>query len=107
VRWLVDECLDASLVAHLRSTGHDVDYMAEVAPAANDRDVMLRAQAEGRVLLTEDKDFGDLVFRQSQSIPGLVLLRIDPAMHELTRAARCRDNAFWRKSAWSPFVINS
>ena len=86
MRWLVDECVDAGLVAHLRSAGHDVVYMAEAAPAANDKDVMLRAQAEGRVLLTDDKDFGDLVFRRGEPIPGVVLLRIDPAMHDLKRA---------------------
>lgn len=87
MRFLVDECVDAGLVAHLRSTGHDVVYMAEVAPAANDKDVMLRAQADGRVLVTDDKDFGDLVFRRGRSVPGVVLLRIDPSMHEL-RGAR-------------------
>ncbi len=59
--------------------------MAEVAPAASDAEVMTRARAEARMLLTEDKDFGDLVFRRAQSIPGVVLLRIDPAMHELKR----------------------
>jgi len=86
VRWLVDECVDAGLVSHLRDAGHDVVYVAEIAPAANDTEVMTRARTERRVLLTEDKDFGDLVFRGRASIPGVVLLRIDPALHELKRA---------------------
>ncbi len=86
MRWLVDECVDAGLVSRLRATGHDVVYMAEIAPAASDAEVLTRAQIEGRVLLTEDKDFGDLVFRRHQSMPGVVLLRIDPAMHELKSA---------------------
>jgi predicted nuclease of predicted toxin-antitoxin system len=47
---------------------------------------MARAQAEQRLLLTDDKDFGDLVFRRGQSVPGVVLLRLDPAMHALKRA---------------------
>jgi hypothetical protein len=34
VRWLADECVAAPLVAHLREAGHDVTYMAEIAPAA-------------------------------------------------------------------------
>jgi predicted nuclease of predicted toxin-antitoxin system len=62
VRWLADECVDAGLVSHLRAAGHDVIYMAEVSPAASDARVLMRAQAERRILLTEDKDFGDLVF---------------------------------------------
>jgi predicted nuclease of predicted toxin-antitoxin system len=83
VRWLADECVDASLVRHLRATGHDVASTAETAAAATDAEILVQAQIEGRLLLTEDKDFGDLVFRRGQSVPGVVLLRIDPAKHEL------------------------
>ena len=85
MRWLADECIDAALVVHLRAAGHDVVYMAEIAPAASDADVVARAQGEGRLLLTEDKDFGDLVFRRGRQVPGIVLLRLDPAMHGLKR----------------------
>jgi predicted nuclease of predicted toxin-antitoxin system len=83
VRWLADECVDFELVARLRSRGHDVVYMAEIAPTATDFAVIERAQAEARLLLTEDKDFGELVVRRDRSVPGLVLLRIDPAMRAL------------------------
>jgi predicted nuclease of predicted toxin-antitoxin system len=79
VRWLVDECVDAGLVALLRRSEHDVIYMCEVEPRAPDTDVMSRADREQRLLLTEDKDFGDLVFRQAKQVPGIVLLRIDMA----------------------------
>jgi len=85
VRWLADECIDAGLVAHLRRSGHDVVYMAEIAPATTDIEVMEHAQREGRLLLTEDKDFGDLVFRRGGQVPGVVLLRLDPAQHALKR----------------------
>jgi len=81
VRWLADECVDAGLVSHLRAAGHDVLYVAEIAPSVTDAEVMTLARTEGRVLRTEDKDFGDLVFRRGQQVPGIVLLRIDPAMH--------------------------
>ena len=86
MRWLVDECVDAGLVSRLRAAGYDVVYMAEVAPAASDAEVMTRARSEGRVLLTEDKDFGELAFRRGRTITGVVLLRIDPAMRELKGA---------------------
>jgi predicted nuclease of predicted toxin-antitoxin system len=55
--------------------------MAEIAPATSDTEVIRRAQAENRLLLTEDKDFGDLVFRHGAQAPGIVLLRIDPGRH--------------------------
>jgi len=51
--------------------------MSEEAPHATDSQVMVRAHSEGRLLLTEDKDFWDRVFRQAKLVPGLVLLRID------------------------------
>jgi predicted nuclease of predicted toxin-antitoxin system len=83
VRWLVDECVDVALVEHLRTAGHDPVYMSDVAPRATDSEVMARAHAETRLRLTEDKDFGDLVFRQARPVPGLVLLRIDSARRVL------------------------
>jgi predicted nuclease of predicted toxin-antitoxin system len=69
VRWLADECVDASLVARLRAAGHDVVYVAEIAPATSDAEVVGLAQRDGRLLLTEDKDFGDLVFRRALRCP--------------------------------------
>lgn len=85
MRWLADECVDAGLVSHLRAVGHDVVYTAEIEPAIADAEILRRAAADDRLLLTEDKDFGDLVFRQGRSIPGVLLLRIDPAKHELKK----------------------
>jgi len=79
VRWLIDECVDAYLTVLLRQTGQEVVYVRDITPRAADREVMNRAEREDRLLVTEDKDFGDLVFRQAQPVPGIVLLRIDPS----------------------------
>jgi predicted nuclease of predicted toxin-antitoxin system len=78
VRWLADECVAAPLVAFLRSEGHDVLYVAESASGLSDSDVIALALREKRLLLTEDKDFGDLVFRRERTVSGLVLMRITP-----------------------------
>lgn len=86
MRWLADECVAAGLVEALRADGHDVAYVAEVAPRAIDPDVIERSRAEDRLLLTEDRDFGDLVFRTKQKVPGLVLIRIDPRARALSSA---------------------
>lgn len=45
-------------------------------PQANDPDILVRAVSEGRILVTNDKDFGDLVFRSGQAHHGVVLLRL-------------------------------
>jgi predicted nuclease of predicted toxin-antitoxin system len=76
VRWLADECIDAALVAALRAAGHDATYIAETDAGLTDTDVLDVANAEHRLFLTEDKDFGELVFRFRLAVPGLVLLRI-------------------------------
>ncbi|MCA1458549.1 DUF5615 family PIN-like protein [Bradyrhizobium sp. BRP22] len=76
MRWLVDECVGAPLVASLRLLGHDVLYIAEAAAGLSDADVVAFAAREKRILLTEDKDFGELIFRRERTIPGLVLIRI-------------------------------
>lgn len=81
MRWLADECVEAGLVARLRAKGHDVVYAAEEAAGATDVEVTERAGAEERLLLTVDKDFGDLVFRGARQLPGVVLLRLAPERH--------------------------
>jgi predicted nuclease of predicted toxin-antitoxin system len=87
VRWLIDECVDAELAAALHRSGHDVAYMSDVAPRAPDAEVINRADRENRLLLTEVKDFGDLVFRQGKPVPGIVLLRIEP-LRRLRKGSR-------------------
>jgi predicted nuclease of predicted toxin-antitoxin system len=76
VRWLADECVAAPLVGLLRAAGHDVLYVAESAAGLSDADVIAIASRERRLLVTEDKDFGDLVFRRNRGVPGLVLMRV-------------------------------
>ena len=60
-----------------------MSYTAEVSSGASDVDVLRQAETETRLLLTEDKGFGELVFRLKLSVPGVVLLRLDPEKHLL------------------------
>lgn len=76
MRWLADECVAAPLVAFLRNEGHEVLFVAESAAGLSDSDVIALALHENRLLLTEDKDFGDFVFRRERTVPGLVLMRV-------------------------------
>jgi predicted nuclease of predicted toxin-antitoxin system len=90
VRWLADECVAAPLAAFLRAYGRDVLYVAEASAGLSDADVITLALREKRLLLTEDKDFGDLVFRRERTVPGVVLMRIGtetPAMKTTRLAA--------------------
>jgi predicted nuclease of predicted toxin-antitoxin system len=76
MQFIVDESTGASVVNHLRSEGHDVLAVAEAMPRASDSDVLTRAVQEGRILITNDKDFGDLVFRSGRCHFGVLLLRL-------------------------------
>lgn len=78
MKLLADECCDAGLVEALRRNGHDVAYVLESRPGVSDTEVLQQAHREERLLLTEDKDFGELVYRLRRPVPGIILLRFDP-----------------------------
>ena len=73
-RLLANENIPRVAIKALRSDGHDVAWAAEVAKGAADPLVASRAQVEGRILLTFDKDFGDLVLRRRVAKPSGVIL---------------------------------
>jgi predicted nuclease of predicted toxin-antitoxin system len=75
MRFLADESCDFAVVRALRAAGHDVLAVAEVARGAKDPEVIRLARDDGRVLLTEDKDFGQLVYAGGQGGTGVVFLR--------------------------------
>ena len=75
MRFLADESCDFVVVKALRAAGHDVSAVAEVIPRAEDESVLALAHSAGRVLLTEDKDFGKLAYADGKKTAGVVLIR--------------------------------
>ena len=76
LRLLADENLARALVEALRSDGHDVAWIREIRRTMPDGDVLALAQRDQRILITADKDFGDLVFRARLAADaGVILLR--------------------------------
>lgn len=79
MRLLADENVPVSAVRALRTDGHDVVWMTEANPGSNDLAVLDRARLEARILLTLDRDFGELIFlRGALAPPGLVFVRMVP-----------------------------
>jgi predicted nuclease of predicted toxin-antitoxin system len=77
LRICADENFPGQAVHILRENGHDVLWMAEQGPKTTDVDVLALADAEGRLLVTFDKDFGELaVRRRLRATRGIVLFRI-------------------------------
>ena len=77
MRFLVDECTGPAVARWLRQRHHDVFSVYEEARGATDDWVLQKAYAENRILVTNDKDFGELVFRLKKPHKGVVLLRLE------------------------------
>jgi len=77
MRFLANENVPLDVVEGLRAEGHDVAWIRRDAPGSKDADILHRAVNESRVLLTIDKDFGDLAFQFGLPADcGIVLLRL-------------------------------
>ena len=75
MRFLADESCDFIVVRALRAAHHDVIAIAETGSGAEDDVVLGVARSEGRILLTEDKDFGQLAYAGGHETSGVVLMR--------------------------------
>jgi predicted nuclease of predicted toxin-antitoxin system len=76
VRFVVDESADRQIADALRKAGHEVVSIAEISPGIADDVVLHLANDTEAVLVTCDKDFGELIFRQHRAHAGVVLVRL-------------------------------
>ncbi len=86
---LVDESVDRPIVERLRQDAHDCVYIAELSPSINDDQVLQEANIRNALLLTEDKDFGELVYRLGRVHGGVVLSSDLPVCQIHRRPASC------------------
>lgn len=77
MRFLVDECTGPALAKWLCSQGHDAFSVFDKLPGILDKEVIRREYDERRILITNDKDFGEKVYRQGYPHCGVILLRLD------------------------------
>ncbi len=77
MRFLVDECTGPAVARWLREQSHDVFSVYEDARGMTDEDVLAKAFSGDWILITNDKDFGEMVFRESRPHHGVVFLRLD------------------------------
>jgi predicted nuclease of predicted toxin-antitoxin system len=79
MRLLADENFPLPSIARLRAAGFDVAAVAEEARGATDLDVIRRARDEERILITFDRDFGELIYLKGESPPpGVIYFRLIP-----------------------------
>lgn len=79
MKFLANENIPLTSVETLRGGGSDVLAIAETSPGLADRDVLRTAVEESRIILTFDRDYGELIFRRElPRPPGVVLFRFTP-----------------------------
>lgn len=76
MKFIADESVDQQIVGRLRFDGHEVWYVTEMEPGISDDIVLDRANQEMAILLTADKDFGELIFRLKRISKGVILTRL-------------------------------
>lgn len=76
MKFVADESLDFPVIIALREAGHDVYSIKEQSPRMSDDVILKIANAQKRILITSDKDFGELVFRLKLISSGIILLRL-------------------------------
>ena len=77
MRFLADENVSRTVIERLRAAGFDVAAVAEAHSGATDTAVLAMAKGENRILITEDRDFGEMVIRQRLGVCGIILLALD------------------------------
>lgn len=78
MRFLADENFPSASSDRLREMGNDVAVIAADSPGASDEEVLARATREARIVLTFDRDYGELIFRLALPIPpGVIYLRFE------------------------------
>lgn len=87
MRFLLDESADLPLAHTLRAQGHDVTSIVRDHPRSlPDREVLALAHAEQRILITNDKDFGELIIREGFPHAGVILFRLREESIPIKRA---------------------
>ena len=102
---LANENFPGDAVEALRARGHDVAWVRTDAPGSSDPQVLAQAQSQGRILVTFDKDFGELAFRSGlPASSGIVLFRISAATSQ--HVARVAVAALESRTDWQgPFAV--
>ncbi len=77
MKFLADEGVDTSVVIGLRSLGYDVCFVIEEERSRDDDVLLEKAKNENRILITRDKDFGELVYRLNKAHAGVILIPLE------------------------------
>lgn len=75
MKFLIDANLGRKFTNLIKQAGHDSVFAKDLLPLSRDDEILSEAEKEGRIIITNDKDFGELVFRSGRTATGVILLR--------------------------------
>ena len=82
---IADESLNKNLINALRDAGYFITSIAEHSPGISDAEIAVRSLSPPNIIISEDKDFGEMVYHQKVSVIGVILLRYEPEEFDLIR----------------------
>jgi predicted nuclease of predicted toxin-antitoxin system len=78
MRFLVDECVGTSVAEYLKSNNHIVFSVFDELRGADDNDLLQKSFSEKYIIITSDKDFGEMIFKNQKKHKGIILIRCQP-----------------------------
>jgi predicted nuclease of predicted toxin-antitoxin system len=82
---IADESVNKNLINALRKAGHTVLSIAEESPGISDEKITVASLSPPNIIISEDKDFGELVYHHKVSVIGVILLRYSPSEFETVK----------------------
>ncbi len=76
MRFLANENIPVKSSHFLKEQGHNITHIGEDNPSIKDEEVMSIANKEDRIIITFDRDYGNLIFRDGYNAPGVIYLRL-------------------------------
>lgn len=76
MRFLVDECTGSGVAKWLRNQGYEVFSVFDEARGISDEQIIKKVWIENWILITNDKDFGEKIYKEKREHKGVILLRL-------------------------------
>lgn len=105
LKFLADMNIEKAIIEEIKALGYNIICVAEINPTMTDSDVFKLANSENRILITNDKDFGEIVFRQKLVSEGIILIRLEtPDIKEKVKLVK-KLLIFYREKVRNHFVV--
>ncbi len=102
---IADESLNKNLVIALREIGYNISSIAEDCPGISDEEIAIRSLSPPNIIISEDKDFGELVYHHKVQIIGVILLRYEPNEFDFIKERLLTFMKEYHQNLQSKFVV--